>query len=95
VIVELDVPGFDEEELALEVSDHALTIKGDRTVETEENEKTFHLRERLERHFERCFALTPEADLDCVEARFRTGVLEVHVPKSEPIKAHKIPIERT
>jgi len=95
VIVELDVPGFDEDELALEVSDHTLTIKGDRTAETEENEKTFHLRERLERHFERRFALPPEADLDRVEARFRTGVLEVHVPKSEPIKARKIPIETT
>ena len=28
LIVKLDAPGFDEKELSLEVSDHALTVKG-------------------------------------------------------------------
>ncbi|MGH3078053.1 MAG: Hsp20/alpha crystallin family protein [Gaiellaceae bacterium] len=92
LVVELDVPGFDEKELALEVSDSTLTIKGERKKEKEQKEKSFYLHERIEKHFERRFKLPPEADLDHVEATFRTGVLEVHVPKLEPAKARKVEI---
>jgi HSP20 family protein len=93
LIVELEVPGFDEKELSLEASDHMLTIKGERIEEKEEKEKTFFLHERLEKHFERSFTMPIEADLDRVAATFRAGVLEVHVPKIEPAKARKIEIE--
>ena len=84
LVVELDVPGFDENELALEVSDSTLTITGERTKEKEQKEKSFYLHERLERHFERRFKLPPEVDLDHVEAKFRTGVLEVPPPLAAP-----------
>jgi HSP20 family protein len=94
LVVELDVPGFEEKDLALEVTDSTLTIKGERTKEKEEKEKSFYLHERLERHFERRFKLPPEADLDHVQATFRTGVLEVHVPKLQEAKARKIEITR-
>jgi HSP20 family protein len=53
LIVELDVPGYDEKELALEVSDHTLTVKGERLEEKDGKDKTFYLHERLEKHFER------------------------------------------
>jgi HSP20 family protein len=93
LVVELDVPGFEEKELALEVSDSTLIIKGERTKEREEKEKSFYLHERLEKHFERRFKLPPEADLDHIQATFHTGVLEVHVPKVEEAKARKIEIK--
>ena len=93
LVVELDVPGFEEKELALEVSDHMLTIKGERTKEKEEREKSFFLHERLEKHFERRFTLPAEADTEHIAARFHTGVLEVHVPKIEQVKARKIEIK--
>lgn len=92
LIVELDVPGFDEKELALEVTDHTLVIKGERMKEKDETDRTFYLHERLEKHFERQFKLPPEADVQHAKANFRTGVLEVHVPKIEQAKAHKIEI---
>jgi len=92
LVVELDVPGFEEQELQLEVVDSTLTVKGEKTEEKEEKEKSFYLHERLEKHFERRFKLPREADLDRVEARFHTGVLEVHVPKVEEAKARKVEI---
>jgi HSP20 family protein len=92
LIVELDVPGYDEKELALEVADHTLTVKGERLDEKEEKEKTFYLHERLEKHFERSFTLPVDADLDRMKATFDTGVLKVHVPKIEAAKPRKIEI---
>jgi HSP20 family protein len=92
-VVELDVPGFDEKELGLEATDHTLVVKGERVKEKESKEKTFYLQERLDRRFERRFKLPPEADIAHVAATFRTGVLEVHVPKIEQAHARKIEIE--
>ena len=92
LIVELDVPGFEEKELALEVSDHTLTITGERREEKDEKEMTFYLRERLEKHFERSFALPVDADVEKVKATFKTGVLQVHVPKMEAAKSRKVEI---
>jgi HSP20 family protein len=92
LIVELDVPGYDEKELALEVSDHTLTVKGERLEEKDEKEKTFYLHERLEKHFERSFTLPVDADVDKMKATFDTGVLKVHVPKVEAAKPRKIEI---
>ena len=94
LVVELDVPGFAEKELELEVLDHTLTITGEKLAEKEEQRKSYYLHERIEKHFERRFTLPPEVDTEHIEAKFRTGVLEVHVPKIEPLKARTIEIEK-
>jgi HSP20 family protein len=93
-VVELEVPGFEEKELDVEVADHMLVVKGERTAETETNEKTILLRERLELDFERRFALPPTADNDHVSADFAKGVLTLHVPKVAEAKPHKVTIAR-
>ena len=92
-VIELEVPGFDEKELDIEVSDHTLTIEGERKLQTTtEPEKSFRFHERLEKTFERRFYLPPEADTQHVEAKFAKGVLEVHVPKAPEAKPLKVPI---
>ena len=93
LIVKLDAPGFDENELSLEVSDHALTVKGEKSEVKEEKDTTFYLRERMESRFERTFMLPTEADLKHVGATFKQGVLEVHVPKLEQAKPRQIDIK--
>jgi HSP20 family protein len=92
LVVELDVPGYEEKELALEVTDHTLTITGERRTEKEEKDRSFYLHERLEKHFERRFTLPSEVDTGRIDAKFHTGVLEVHIPKVEQAKARKIEI---
>ena len=93
LVVELDVPGYEEKELALEVTDHTLTITGERMAEKEEKDKSFYLHERLEKHFERRFALPTDVDTAKIDAMFRTGVLEVHIPKIEQAIARTIEIK--
>ncbi len=94
VVVSIDVPGFEEKELEIEVSDHTLTVKGERREEKERKDKTFHLHERLEKHFERRFTMPSETDLEKVKAVFGKGVLEVHVPKIEQAKPRTIEITK-
>jgi HSP20 family protein len=91
-VVELEVPGYDEKELKIETTNHTLCITGDQTGEKEEDEKAFHLHERLEKSFERRFTLPAEADLDKAKAIFKKGVLEVHVAKAAEAKPRTVPI---
>ena len=94
-VLELEVPGFDEKELAIEVSDHTLTVKGERAEEKEEEGKTFRLQERLAKQFERRFELPAEADSGRVAADFKAGVLTVHAPKAKTSEPHKVEIAAT
>jgi HSP20 family protein len=94
-VVELEVPGYEEKELGIEVTDHMVTVKGERKEAKEEVEKTFRLRERLERQFERRFELPADADTKHVRAKFTKGVLELHAPKLAAPKPHKIAIAKT
>ena len=91
-VVELEVPGYTEQELSIEVFDHMLAIKGSRTKEKEETKKEFALRERLEREFERRFILPSEADTEHLKAVFSEGVLEVHAAKLQTAKPKKVAI---
>jgi HSP20 family protein len=94
-VVELEVPGYEEKELSVEVSDHVLAIRGSHTKEAKDEEhKEFALRERLEREFERCFVLPKEADTEHVKAVFREGLLEVRAPMLEAAKPKKVAITK-
>lgn len=93
-VVELEVPGFDEKELEISVSDHTLTIAGARKEMTEKKEKSLLLRERLESHFERRFVLPAEADATHVKAEYAKGVLTVHVPKTAEKATKKVAITK-
>jgi len=94
-VIELEVPGYEEKELGIEVTDHMVTVKGERKETKEEVEKTFRLHERLERQFERRFELPTDADTKHVRAKFTKGVLELHAPKLAAPKPHKIAIAKT
>jgi HSP20 family protein len=92
LIVKLDVPGFDENELSLEVSDHKLALRGERSEEQDESDAHVFVRERLATRFERIFVLPAEVDTDKVAATLSKGVLEVRVPKIEQVEPRKIEI---
>ena len=91
-IVELEVPGYEEKELAIEVSDHVLTVKGEHKQAVEETEKAYRLQERLEHEFERRFELPMVFDTEKLTATFKQGVLELHAPRVEAAVPKKIPI---
>jgi HSP20 family protein len=93
-VFEVEVPGYEEKELGIEVSDHVLIVKGERKEIKDEKEKTFRLHERLEKDFERRFELPPETDTEKLSAVFEHGVLEVHAPKAKELIAKKVPIAK-
>jgi HSP20 family protein len=94
VVVELEVPGFDEEQLDVRVRDHTLAVTGERQESTEKNATSLRMRERLETRFERRFELPREVDSEHVKAEYAKGVLTIHVPKTSRETSRKVAITK-
>ncbi len=92
--IEAELPGVDEKDLEIVLSDGRLTIKGEKKQEKEEKRKDYHLVERSYGSFARSIGLPFAAEPDKVKASFAKGVLTVTVPKPAEVKAKekKIPI---
>ena len=93
-VVELEVPGYEEKDLGLEISDTTLVITGTLAAVADEIEKTFRLHERLERSFERTFVLPVEIDSDHLSATVEKGVLKIHAPKAKIAEPRKVAITK-
>ncbi|KAI3772272.1 hypothetical protein L6452_03454 [Arctium lappa] len=79
-----DLPGIKKEEVKVEVEDdRILQISGERNVEKEDKNDTWHRVERSSGKFTRRFRLPENAKLDEVKASMENGVLTITVPKEE------------
>jgi HSP20 family protein len=94
IVVELEVPGYDESNLAVTISDHTLAVTGTREEDKEKEERALRVRERLESHFERRFQLPTETDSAHVRAEYGKGVLTLHVPKLAELKPRIVTIDK-
>jgi HSP20 family protein len=79
--VTVELPGMDEKNIDVKVTDGSLTIKGEKQEEKEEKEKGYYLQERRYGSFERSFELPESVDPDKIEASFKKGLLTVTLPK--------------
>jgi HSP20 family protein len=80
--VTAELPGMDEKNIEVKVSNHTLTIKGEKQEEKEEKQKDYYLQERRFGSFERRFQVPEGVDGDKIEANFKKGVLKVTLPKT-------------
>jgi HSP20 family protein len=85
-----ELPGMDEKNIEVKLSNDNLVIKGEKQEEKEEKKKDYYLHERHFGSFERSFRLPEAVDINKIEATFSNGVLKVTLPKTpEAQKAEK------
>jgi len=92
-LIKADLPDVKKEDVKVELLDGTLTIEGERQQEKEEKGKTFHKIEREYSKFLRRFAMPSEVDASKVQADFKNGVLNVHLPKSATAKPKAIDVK--
>jgi len=80
--VTAELPGLDEKDIDVAVSDNVLTIKGEKKEEKEEKEKSYYLSERRYGAFQRSLELPSGVDAGRIEAQFARGVLTITLPKT-------------
>lgn len=85
--ISVELPGIDEKDIELGLSDGVLTLKAEKRDEREEKRKDYHLTERSYGSIKRSFRVPEGVETDKIKAAFSKGVLEVTLPKTKEVKA--------
>ena len=91
--VTVELPGMQEKDVQLNLTDNVLTIRGEKKNEREETKKDYHLIERSYGSFTRSVALPAGVDADQIRAEMTKGVLKIAVTKPAPAQAKKIDVK--
>ncbi len=81
--VTAELPGLEEKDVTVSMTQDALTLKGERRTETEDKQRNYIYQERRYGAFQRTIPLPAGIDADQAKAVFKNGVLTVTVPKTE------------
>jgi len=94
-IIRAELPGVEEKDIDVTVTNDAVTIKGEKKEEKEDKGKNYYYMERSYGSFNRVIPLSAETEAGKAEASFKNGVLNITVPKSanSKTKGTKVPIK--
>jgi HSP20 family protein len=88
----VELPGLEEKDVDISVSDGALTIRGEKRFSTEEKDKNYRFIERGYGSFARTVELPAGIKAEDVKAVLDKGVLKVTIPTPAKPEPTKVPI---
>ncbi|MBO1002225.1 Hsp20/alpha crystallin family protein [Pseudogracilibacillus auburnensis] len=93
-LVEVEIPGVDPKDIAIELDGNMLTIKGERKRETktEKEENKMHVVEQSYGSFYRSFTLPNNTNPANIKAENKHGVLFIEIPKQKEQEPRRIDI---
>lgn len=92
IVLKAELPGLKQEDIDIEMHGDTLTIKGERRFEDTDKRDNYVRMERSYGAFQRAFTVGVPVDSDKINAKFRDGLLEVRLPKSEATKPKKVQV---
>ena len=92
IVLKAELPGVEKDNITVDVENGVLTLKGERSSDSEVKEESYYRRERCFGSFERRFNLPENVDPDSITADYKDGVLKVGVPKPEETKPKQITV---
>lgn len=87
--VSVELPGLDEKDLEVLLTKEALTVRGEKREDSEQDKGGYHYAERRYGTFERTIPLPVSVDADKAKATFKKGVLRVSLPKTPEAQAQR------
>ena len=93
-VLQAELPGFNKEDIHVDIDGDCLTIHAEHKEETEDKKHSYIRRERRYGSFARNFDISA-IKADAIEAKYDNGVLELELPKrgGEEKKPQKIEIK--
>ncbi len=88
VKLDIQVPGFSQKDLNVDLHNDVLTIKGEKKEEEQEEGSERKVYQSFTRHFHLPYRVNP----DEVSAKVENGILSVELPREEKDKPRKIAI---
>ena len=93
-IMEVDLPGYSENDIDISMKDRVLTLSCKKEKKEEKKEGGYLIKERNNFEFKRRFNFSDDRDETSVSAVFENGVLEVNIPKKAETKPVQIEVKR-
>ena len=96
VLVTAEIPGLEEKDFEINLTEGVLTLKGEKRHEYEEKEKgAVHRIERGYGSFQRTIPLPCEVEAEKATAEYHNGVLDITLPKAPSAKraVHRIEVK--
>jgi HSP20 family protein len=93
IVVKAELPGIEKDNVEVNLSNHHLTIKGEKKKEEEVKEENYYRSERTYGAFFRTVELPADVQGEKVKASFKNGILEVRLPKTEEAKTREIKVK--
>jgi HSP20 family protein len=92
LVLKAELPGIDPKDVDVRVENNVLTLRGERKIDDEVKQESYHRVERSYGSFTRSFTLPNVVDTDKIKADFKDGVLQLVLPKREEAKPKQIAI---
>jgi HSP20 family protein len=93
LVIKAELPGMEKDNVEVSLTDHTLTIKGEKKKEDEVKEEKYYRSERSYGSFVRSLQLPTDVQADKIKASFKNGILEVRLPKTEEAKTKEIKVK--
>ena len=85
-VLEVDLPGYNKEDIKIDVTDGYLTINAKMNKEKKDENENYVRRERFNGECSRSFYIGEDIKSDEIKASFKNGILSLEVPKADPDK---------
>ena len=92
IVLKIELPGVNKDDVSVEVKDNVLTLKGERLLDPEIKDEHYYRKERSFGKFNRSFSLQESIKPDLIKASFKDGVLTVEVPRPEEDKPKQVTV---
>lgn len=93
LVLKAELPDMRREDIDVNVESNTLTIRGERKLDNEVREESFHRIERPYGSFLRQFSLPPTVDTTKIGAEYKNGVLTIKLPVRDEAKPRTINVE--
>jgi len=88
-----ELPGLDKDDIDIHITGDSIEISAESKQEAKVEEEGYIRRERRYARFYRRLPLPTSVDADKAKATYRNGILELVLPKKEPVKKQRIKID--
>jgi HSP20 family protein len=92
LVLKLEIPGLRLEDLDVRIENNTLTVKGERSFQSEGKEENFHRVERRYGTFYRAFTVPDTFNSEGIKAEYDAGVLRVELEKKPESKPKQIKV---
>ncbi|HEU0231126.1 MAG TPA: Hsp20/alpha crystallin family protein [Burkholderiaceae bacterium] len=94
VVVRLEIPGMNKDDLVVDIHGNILRIRGKKLSSVVQDGRRYHLMERAYGRFERSISLPHSVHPDQAEVSYRDGVLTVIAPKTDTLPPRRLTVSK-